>query len=111
MKCSSNWARNKISHKIKIETKKKRLALNTMPFYFDDVNDDRFLAKVTSGFDDGEVYETAEVRYAVKKLKISDYYGLKLWRFLRSGVFRKIFHYPELPVDPKVQGKTRIRAK
>ena len=32
-----------------------------MPLYFDDVKDDGFLKQITEGFDDGEVYETAEV--------------------------------------------------
>ena len=32
-----------------------------MPLYFDDVTDDKFLSKITEGFDDGEVYETTEV--------------------------------------------------
>ena len=31
-----------------------------MPLYMDDVKDDKFLAKLTEGFDDGEVYETSE---------------------------------------------------
>ena len=61
MKCVSDWSRNKISHRLKIETIKKRVSFTTLPSYFDDVNDDKFLAKITEGFDDGEVYETAEV--------------------------------------------------
>ena len=61
-KCTSDWSRNKISHRLKIETIKKRASFTTMPLYFDNVTDDKFLAKITEGFDDGEVYETAEVR-------------------------------------------------
>ena len=61
-KCVSDWNRNKLSHRLKIETVKKRLSFTTMPAYFDDVTDDKFLAKITEGFDDGEVYEKTEVR-------------------------------------------------
>ena len=60
-KCVSDWTRNKVSHNLKIETIKKRLSFTTMPVYFDDIKDDKFLARITEGFDDGEVYETSEV--------------------------------------------------
>jgi hypothetical protein len=46
---------------MKKETMKKRMSFTTVPLYFDDVKDDKFLAQVTEGFDDGEVYETSEV--------------------------------------------------
>ena len=59
----SDWTRNKLSYRLKIETIKKRLSFTTMPLYFDDVKDDKFLARITEGYDDGEVYETAEVNY------------------------------------------------
>ena len=60
-KCVSDWNRNKISHRLKIETIKKRASFTTMPLYFDDVTDDKFLSKITEGFDNGEVNETTEV--------------------------------------------------
>ena len=60
-KCTSDWERNKISYRCKIETIKKRASFTTMPLYFDDVNEGGFLGRVTEGFDDGEVYETSEV--------------------------------------------------
>ena len=34
-----------------------------MPIYLDDVNDGKFLGKITEGFDDGLVYETSEVNF------------------------------------------------
>ena len=61
MKCTLDWKCNKISHRLKIETIKKRTSYTTMPIYLDDVNDGKFLAKITEGFDDGLVYETSEV--------------------------------------------------
>ena len=68
MKCVSSWSRNKVSYRLKIETINKRISFTTMPLYFDDVKDDGFLRKITEGFDDGEVYETAEVRKGIKKM-------------------------------------------
>ena len=44
-----------------METIKKRLSFTSMVAYFDDVNDAKFLGRITEGFDDGEVYETSEV--------------------------------------------------
>ena len=61
MKCVSSWSRNKMSYRLNILTIKKRMSFTTMPLYFDDVKDDGFLKQITEGFDDGEVYETAEV--------------------------------------------------
>ena len=63
MKCTSDWKRNKISHKLKIETIKKRTSYTTVPIYLDDVNDGKFLGKITEGFDDGLLYETSEVNF------------------------------------------------
>ena len=60
-KCTSDWSRNKVSHRLKIENIKKRVSFTTMPIYSDDVTDDKFLARITERFDDGEVYETTEV--------------------------------------------------
>ena len=50
-----------MSYRLNILTIKKRMSFTTMPLYFDDVKDDGFLKQITEGFDDGEVYETAEV--------------------------------------------------
>ena len=61
MKCVSSWSRNNMSYRLNILTIKKRMSFTTMPLYFDDVKDDGFLKQITEGFDDGEVYETAEV--------------------------------------------------
>ena len=66
-KCVSDWSRHKVSYRLKIETIKKRASFTTMPLYFDDVDDDKFLAKITAGFDDGEVYETNEVSVPLLK--------------------------------------------
>ena len=63
MKCCSDWNKNRLSYRLKMETIRKRLAFSTCPFYFDDVNDVRFLARITEGFD-GEVYETSEVGHS-----------------------------------------------
>ena len=52
-----------MSYRLKIETINKRISFTTMPLYFDDVKDDGFLRKITEGFDDGEVYKTAEVGF------------------------------------------------
>ena len=60
-KCVSCWEKNKISHRTKIETIKKRMSFTTLPLYTDDVKDRKFLCKVTEGYDDGETYETNEV--------------------------------------------------
>ena len=46
---------------MKIETIKKRTSFTSMPLYLDDVNDGKFLGKITEGFDDGLVYDTSEV--------------------------------------------------
>ena len=62
MKCTSCWLRNKLSYNLAPETIKKRASFTSLPLYFDDVKSDRFLKKITEGFDDGEVYETKEVR-------------------------------------------------
>ena len=64
-KCVSDWPRNKISYRLKMETIKKRASFTTMPLYFDDVKDVKFLARATEGFDDGEVYETSEVNIVI----------------------------------------------
>ena len=61
MKCVSSWEKHKMSYRLKMETIKKRLSFTTMPVFFDDVKDDKFLDKITEGFDNGEVYETSEV--------------------------------------------------
>ena len=45
-----------------METLKKKMSFTTLPLYFDEVEDDKFLSKFTEGFDDGMVYETSEVR-------------------------------------------------
>ena len=65
MKCVSSWSRNKMSYRLNILTIKKRMSFTTMPLYFDDVKDDGFLKQITEGFDDGEVYETAEVTKSI----------------------------------------------
>ena len=62
MKCTSCWLRNKLSYNLAPETIKKRASFTSLPLYFDDVKSDRFLKKITEGFDDGEVYKTKEVR-------------------------------------------------
>ena len=61
MKCVSCWKRNKISHRLKIETIKKKASYTSLPIYLDDVNDGKFLGKITEGFDNGLVYKTSEV--------------------------------------------------
>ena len=60
-KCISDLSCNKVSHRLKIETIKMRVSFATMPIYFDNVTDDKFLARISEGFADGEVYETIEV--------------------------------------------------
>ena len=70
MKCTSCWSRNKISHRLKIETIRKRTSYTTMPIYLDDVNDGKFLGKITEGFDDGLVYETSEVNRMLHELAL-----------------------------------------
>ena len=57
----SSWEKNKISARMNIQTIKKRMSFTTLPIYVDDVKDDKFLAKMVEGFDDGECYETNEV--------------------------------------------------
>ena len=61
MKFVSSWEKHKMSYRLKMETIKKSLSFTTMPVFFDDVKDDKFLDKITEGFDNGEVYETSEV--------------------------------------------------
>ena len=61
MKCTSDWSKNKLSYNLAMETIKKRASFTSLPLYFDDVKSDKFLVKITEGFDDGEVYETKEV--------------------------------------------------
>ena len=63
MKCTSSWSKHKLSYSLAMETIQKRASFTGLPLYFDDVKSDRFLSKITEGFDDGQVYETAEVRY------------------------------------------------
>ena len=63
MKCTSDWQRNRISPRVKMETIKKKLSLTNNPVYFDDVKDDKFMVKMTEAYDDGETYETSEVIY------------------------------------------------
>ena len=63
MKCTSSWSKHKLSYTLAMETIQKRASFTGLPLYFDDVKSDRFLSKITEGFDDGQVYETAEVRY------------------------------------------------
>ena len=79
MKCVSSWERNKISYRLKMETIKKRLSFTTMPIIFDDVKDDKFLERITEGFDDGEVYETSEGEF-VRKAEVifsANYFGME----------------------------------
>ena len=83
MKCVSSWERNKLSYRLKMETIKKRLSFTTMPVIFDDVKDDKFLEKVTEGFDDGEVYETNEGEF-VRKAEVifsANYFGMEEGNF------------------------------
>ena len=61
MKGTSCWSKNKLSYNLAMETIKKRASFTSLPLYFDDVKSDKFLVKITEGFDDGEVYETKEV--------------------------------------------------
>ena len=62
MKTVSCWHKNKLSYSLAPETIKKRLSQTSLPINFDDVkSDNKFLSKITEGFDDGEVYETKEV--------------------------------------------------
>ena len=61
MKSVSYWQKNKLSYSLAPETIKKRLSQTSLPINFDDVKSDKFLSKITKGFDDGEVYETKEV--------------------------------------------------
>lgn len=78
MKCVSSWSRNKISYRLKMETIKKRLSFTTLPVFFDDVKDEKFLDKITEGFDDGEVYETSEGEF-VRQAEVvfsANYFGM-----------------------------------
>ena len=61
MKTANCWSNNKLSPSLAPETIKKKLSYTTLPVYFDDVTSDKFLSKITAGYDDGEVYETREV--------------------------------------------------
>ena len=56
----SDWKTNKLSPKLSNETIRKKMSYTACPLYFDDVKKDSFINRVTEGFDDGEVYETAE---------------------------------------------------
>ena len=69
-----------MSSRLKMETIKKRLSFTTMPVFFDDVKYERFLDKITEGFDDGEVYETSEGEF-VRQAEIvfsANYFGILL---------------------------------
>ena len=61
-----------------MEKIKKRMSFTTLPFYFDDVEDDKFLARITEGFDDGMVYETSEGEFVRKAELIfsANYFGM-----------------------------------
>ena len=65
MKTASCWKKNKLSYSYSMapETIKKRLSQTSLPINFDDVKSDKFLSKITEGFDDGEVYETKEASF------------------------------------------------
>ena len=52
-----------LSYSLAPETIKKRLSQTSLPINFDDVKSDKFLSKITEGFDDGEVYETKEASF------------------------------------------------
>ena len=65
MRTVSCWSKNKMSYSMASETIKKRLSQTSLPITFDDVKSDKFLNKITEGFDDGEVYETKEVRECI----------------------------------------------
>ena len=56
----SDWKSNKVSPRIPIETITKKWSYTSCPMYFDDVKSDKFINKLSEGFDDGEAYETAE---------------------------------------------------
>ena len=56
----SDWKSNKVSPRIPIETIRKKWSYTSCPMYFDDVKSDKFINKLSEGFDDGEAYETAE---------------------------------------------------
>ena len=60
-KLVSDWKKNKLSYCLAPETIKKRASYTSLPLYYDDCKNDKFLAKITEGYDDGEVYETKEV--------------------------------------------------
>ena len=50
--------------RVNMQTIKKRASVSTPPIYFDDLGEEKegkFAARVTEGFDDGEVYETGDV--------------------------------------------------
>ena len=53
-----------------METIKKRLSFTTMPVFFDDVKDERFLDKITEGFDDGDFIRQTELVF------IDNYFGM-----------------------------------
>lgn len=65
MKTVSCWKTNKLSYSLAPETIKKRLAQTSLPVNFDDIKSDKFLSKITEGFDEGEVYETKEVWFYI----------------------------------------------
>ena len=62
MKCVGDWDKNKLSYTTAMPTIKKKLSYTAFPVYFDDVKSDKFLEKITEGYDNGETYETKEVR-------------------------------------------------
>ena len=73
MKLVSDWRTNKLSYSLAMETIKKRASFTSLPLYLDDVKSDKVVEKLTEGYDDGEVYETREVRIGllgtIKKLQ------------------------------------------
>ena len=54
------------------------MSFTTLPLYLDDVEDDKFLARITEGFDDGMVYETSEGEFVRKAELIfsANYFGM-----------------------------------
>ena len=48
-----------------MDTIRKKVSYTSAPVYFDDVKAANFLSKITEGFDNGETYETREVRFIV----------------------------------------------
>ena len=56
MNCVGDWDKNKLSYTTAMPTIKKKLSYTAFPFYFDDVKSDKFLDKITEGYDNGETY-------------------------------------------------------